>query len=74
MEYYIKIQNVKNNFREVNIMKTWMNPSVEEISLSNTEHGWTGIHRDGGFFGDGVISGHLTWCEPTNPNDPSKNS
>lgn len=42
-------------------MKKWENPSVEELNLTNTEHGWTGIYRDGGYIGDGSVTGHLTW-------------
>lgn len=52
-------------------MKTWMNPSVEEISLANTEHKWLGCYRDGGYIGDGQISGHVQWEKPTCPIEPS---
>lgn len=62
----------------VNIMKkTWEMPSVEEVSISKTEHNWTGIHRDGGYIGDGIISGHLGWDKPDGPgcgDKPSKPS
>lgn len=54
-------------------MKKWENPSVEELTLSATEHNWTGIYRDGGYIGDGEISGHLSWTKPetTEPVNPS---
>lgn len=45
-------------------MKNWENPEVVELSIGNTEHKWTGIYRDGGYIGDGVISGHLSWTKP----------
>ena len=46
-------------------MKTWATPVVEELSVKETAHNWTGIYRDGGYIGDGVISGHLSWTKPT---------
>lgn len=57
-------------------MKKWENPAVEELTLAATEHNWTGIYRDGGYIGDGEISGHLSWDKPTpnptpNPANPS---
>lgn len=48
-------------------MKEWKNAVVEEISFTETEHNWTGIYRDGGYIGDGVISGHLSWTKPEDP-------
>lgn len=47
-------------------MKTWATPVVEELSVKETAHNWTGIYRDGGYIGDGVISGHLSWDKPEN--------
>lgn len=52
-------------------MKKWENPSVEELTLAETEHKWTGIYRDGGYIGDGIISGHLSWSKPT-PSKPEE--
>lgn len=49
-------------------MKKWENPSVEELTLTATEHNWTGIYRDGGYIGDGEISGHATWKKGENGN------
>ena len=47
-------------------MKTWSKPIVEELNINETAHNWTGIYRDGGYIGDGVISGHLSWNKPDN--------
>lgn len=45
-------------------MKTWSEPIVEELNINETAHNWTGIYRDGGYIGDGIISGHLSWEKP----------
>lgn len=45
-------------------MKKWNTPVVEELSINETAHNWTGIYRDGGYIGDGEISGHLSWTKP----------
>ncbi len=45
-------------------MKKWETPSVEELNINETAHKWTGIYRDGGYIGDGQISGHLSWEKP----------
>lgn len=47
-------------------MKTWATPVVEELSVKETAHNWFGIYRDGGYIGDGEISGHLSWTKPGN--------
>ena len=46
-------------------MMKWVKPSVEEININETAHNWTGLFRDGGYIGDGEISGPLTWDKPT---------
>lgn len=51
-------------------MKKWEAPSIAELDISKTEQNWTGIYRDGGYIGDGQISGHLTW-DPSDPNQES---
>lgn len=55
-------------------MKKWTNPEIAELSIEATAHGWTGIYRDGGYIGDGQVSGHLKWTngseQPANPADP----
>ena len=60
-------------------MKKWNTPVVEELSINETAHNWTGIYRDGGYIGDGEISGHLSWTkpedkpvDPVNPVDPEE--
>lgn len=45
-------------------MKKWNKPEINELSISETAHKWTGIYSDGGYIGDGVISGHLSWTKP----------
>ena len=53
-------------------MKTWIEPIVEELNINETAHNWTGIYRDGGYIGDGEISGHLSWEKPEeNPTTPT---
>lgn len=44
-------------------MEKWEMPEVAELKIGETEHRWLGIYRDGGYIGDGEISGHLGWCE-----------
>lgn len=48
-------------------MKKWETPSIAELDISKTEHRWTGIYSDGGYIGDGTISGHLSWDKPADP-------
>lgn len=50
-------------------MKKWNAPAVEEMNINETAHNWTGIYRDGGYIGDGEISGHLSWT-PVTPDTP----
>ena len=52
-------------------MKKWVNPDINAVAISKTEHNWLGLYRDGGYIGDGEISGHLQWCKPTCPENPS---
>ena len=53
-------------------MKTWSEPIVEELNINETAHNWTGIYRDGGYIGDGVISGHLSWDKPEEITTPDE--
>lgn len=46
-------------------MSKWNKPEIVELGIEKTEHNWTGIYGDGGYIGDGVISGHLSWDKPT---------
>jgi len=52
-------------------MKKWNTPVVEELSINETAHNWTGIYRDGGYIGDGEISGHLSWTKPEEATQPT---
>ena len=42
-------------------MKRWTKPEISVLEISATEHKWLGNQRDGGYIGDGEISGHLKW-------------
>lgn len=53
-------------------MKKWATPEIEALDLKETAHNWTGIYRDGGYIGDGVISGHLSWDKPEEKNENDK--
>jgi len=56
------------------IMKKWNAPSVEELNINETAHNLFGNSWDGGYIGDGVLSGHLGWKEPgKQPGDGSQN-
>lgn len=60
-------------------MKTWSNPEVVELDINKTAYHILGRQKDGGFIGDGNLSGHnmptghdqsnCDWCskfiEPT---------
>ena len=55
-------------------MKKWNAPSVEELNINETAHNLFGNSWDGGYIGDGVLSGHLGWKEPgKQPADGSQN-
>ena len=55
-------------------MKTWSKPIVEELNINETAHNWTGIYKDGGYIGDGVISGHLSWEKPEDNSSNNNNN
>ncbi len=42
-------------------MKKWTKPVINELNINDTEHCLLGNSRDGGYIGDGIISGHLGW-------------
>ena len=48
-------------------MKKWNTPVVDELNINETAHNLTGIYRDGGYIGDGEVSGHLKWSKPVAP-------
>ena len=39
-------------------MKAWQNAEMMELNISETAHQWFGNTGDGGYIGDGMISGH----------------
>ncbi len=45
-------------------MKTWATADIVELGINKTEHEWFGPYRDGGYIGDGQISGHHGWDNP----------
>ncbi|MBE5937541.1 MAG: hypothetical protein E7265_05880 [Lachnospiraceae bacterium] len=47
-------------------MKTWNTPEIKELNIEETAHNWIGIYKDGGYIGDGEVSGHLSWEKPEN--------
>lgn len=49
-------------------MKKWNAPSVEELNINETAHKWLGNSWDGGYIGDGQVSGHLEYEKPGNGN------
>lgn len=51
-------------------MAKWEKPELETLDITETAHNWTGVYRDGGYIGDGQVSGHLSWDKPV---DDSKN-
>ena len=53
-------------------MKNWTVPSVEELNINETAHNLFGSHHDGGYVGDGIISGHLTWEKPVDPGESDR--
>lgn len=55
-------------------MKKWNAAEIEELNIEQTAHNWTGIYSDGGYIGDGVISGHLSWDKPEEKPSDSSNT
>ena len=45
-------------------MKKWNAPAVEELNINETAHKWLGRYNDGGYIGDGILSGHNTNTKP----------
>ena len=45
-------------------MKKWNAPAISCVEISKTEHKWLGNSWDGGYIGDGELSGHLEWKDP----------
>lgn len=45
-------------------------PELVELDLSGTAYEWRGKYCDGGYLGDGILSGHQTNDKPNQPVDP----
>ena len=45
-------------------MKKWEAAEMTALSINETEHKWLGVYRDGGYIGDGIVSGHLSCTDP----------
>jgi len=54
-------------------MKNWKEARAEELNVNETAHNFLGIYHDGGYIGDGQISGHLSWDKPSSGNGGSGN-
>ena len=52
-------------------MKTWENAEMVELNISETAHQWVGDSWDGGYIGDGQISGHAKWSDDDKNNSNS---
>lgn len=50
-------------------MAEWKKPELVELGIEKTEHNWVGIYSDGGYIGDGIVSGHASWTKPSNANN-----
>lgn len=54
--------------------KAWQNPAVADLAIEMTEHRLFGNTGDGGYIGDGIISGHSKWeCPSNKPGDQPDN-
>ena len=57
--------------------KQWVTPELTELNINETAYGIFGWYEDGGTWGDGIISGHHTFCRPNpspcKPDKPSDN-
>lgn len=49
-------------------MKKWNAPVVEELNINETAYWLVGKYNDGGYVGDGILSGHSTPIKPSNDN------
>lgn len=58
-------------------MKEWNMPELIELLISETGYHLFGNSQDGGYVGDGILSGHLEWdknnsCIPDKPEHSAK--
>lgn len=54
-------------------MKQWQEAKLQQLDIEETAHDWLGIYRDGGYIGDGEVSGHLSWDKNNNDNSGDTN-
>ena len=54
-------------------MKQWQEAKLQQLDIEETAHDWLGIYRDGGYIGDGEVSGHLSWDKNNNDNSGDAN-
>ena len=52
-------------------MKAWQNAEMMELNICETAHQWVGNSWDGGYIGDGQISGHAEWKDDSSNNSNS---
>ena len=45
---------------EESSMKVWENAEMRELNISETAYSCSGGNFDGGYIGDGILSGHLS--------------
>lgn len=45
-------------------MKKWNAPAMEELNINETAYWFWGKYNDGGYVGDGILSGHSTNTKP----------
>lgn len=45
-------------------MKKWNAPAMEELNINETAYHFFGKYNDGGYVGDGILSGHSTNKKP----------
>lgn len=50
-------------------MKNWIKAELLELNINKTEYRLFGFYADGGYIGDGMISGHLTFDKPDDPEE-----
>lgn len=49
-------------------MKKWETPVIDELNIKETAYHCVGADKDGGYVGDGKLSGHQSGIDFINPN------
>lgn len=52
------------------MMKEWTNPELTQLDIKETAYNWCTRGKDGGYLGDGTISGHGSWDGVDHTKDP----